>query len=204
MPYSYTGNFPDQQLKNSGVFSPADSLNLTSFGEWGGSLQLIKEQSYSASTYADCTEIEEDKYQTHLLVVDGFVPQNDGEGLRIRLYESGVLETGSNYLFCHKYNQASGSHGEQNGTTETNVRFILGQGNDEVGHSRIYLNNFGNSTKFSSFNYHSTTYNTTSNLTTNFGQGALKQASKVDGFRLYVSTGNLTLNLKLYGVKNLL
>lgn len=203
MPYSYLGNFPDQQKQNSGIFSPSDFINLKSYGEWGGSLELIKEQSYSATTYADCTEIEEDKYQTHLLVVDSFVPQNDGEGLRIRLYESGVLETGSNYLFCHKYNQSSGSHGEQNGTTETSSRFILGQGNDEVGHARIYFNNFGNSTKMSSWNYHSTTYNTISVLTTAFGGGALKKASKVDGFRLFVSTGNLTLNLKLYGVKNI-
>ena len=45
MAYSYTGVFPNQQLKNSGVFTVKDALNLEAVGEWGGSLELIEKQT---------------------------------------------------------------------------------------------------------------------------------------------------------------
>ena len=42
MPFGYTGSFPNQQVKNSGIFSPEDVLNLNAVGEYGGSLELIE------------------------------------------------------------------------------------------------------------------------------------------------------------------
>ena len=49
MAYSYTGVFPNQQLKNSGVFTVKDALNLEAVGEWGGSLELIEKQTVSGT-----------------------------------------------------------------------------------------------------------------------------------------------------------
>ena len=41
MAFSYVGNFPNQQFKNSGIYSLDDLNNLASVGELGGSLELI-------------------------------------------------------------------------------------------------------------------------------------------------------------------
>ena len=49
MAYSYTGVFPNQQLKNSGVFTVKDALKLEAVGEWGGSLELIEKQTVSGT-----------------------------------------------------------------------------------------------------------------------------------------------------------
>ena len=44
MAFSYVGNFPNQQVSNSGVLSLDDINNLESTGELGGSLELIQSQ----------------------------------------------------------------------------------------------------------------------------------------------------------------
>jgi hypothetical protein len=41
MPFGYLGTTPNQQLKNSGVFSVEEALQVQKDGEWGGSLELI-------------------------------------------------------------------------------------------------------------------------------------------------------------------
>jgi hypothetical protein len=48
MPYGYTGqNLINQTVKNSGVFSISDVADLEKQGKFGGSLELIEEQTIS-------------------------------------------------------------------------------------------------------------------------------------------------------------
>ena len=53
MPYGYLGQTPNQQFKNSGVFSVGDAKALTDVGQLGGSLELIQEQTFSSTTNTD-------------------------------------------------------------------------------------------------------------------------------------------------------
>ena len=69
MAFSYVGNFPNQQLSNSGVLSLDDINNLESTGELGGSLELIEEKSISGVSSAIFTDIKEAKYNVHLLKI---------------------------------------------------------------------------------------------------------------------------------------
>ena len=49
MPYGYLGTTPNQQLKNSGVFSVEEALALKNLGELGGSMELIQSQTASSA-----------------------------------------------------------------------------------------------------------------------------------------------------------
>ena len=111
MPYGYLGqNTPNQTVSNSGVFSISDVADLEKQGKFGGSLELIEEQTVSSAvTTIDFTSIQENKYDVHLLTFDnvqnsGGIP-NDG----FRLYESGVLETASVYQYALQYGNTTGS-----------------------------------------------------------------------------------------------
>ena len=64
MAFSYVGNFPNQQFRNSGIYSLDDLNNLESVGELGGSLELIESQTITNST-GDFTNIHENEYKVH-------------------------------------------------------------------------------------------------------------------------------------------
>jgi len=203
MPYGYLGTAADQTVRNSGILSINDTAELTAEGKLGGSLELIEEQTVSSVSTVDFTSIKQNVYDVLLLQYNNFVPTSDGSSLRIRLYESGVLETASVYQWAHQVNQSNASSQEQNETATDNFRVALNSGNDEAGSGYVYCYNFGNSSKYSFVTYQAVGINTTSVMNSHFGGGVLPQASEVDGIRLYTTTSTLSLTAKLYGVKQI-
>ena len=200
---AYLGTQPNDVKKNIGLYTPSEILQLTKDGSWGGSLELIEEQTVSTVSTVDFTSIQQNKYNVLLLQYNNFIPTTDGDSLRLRLYESGVLETGTVYQFAHQFNQSGGGAGEQNGTAEASIRIALGSGNDETGSGYVYCYNFGNSAKYSFITYQAVGMNTISVMNSHFGGGVLPQASEVDGIRLYSDTTTVSLTAKLYGVKQI-
>lgn len=77
MPFGYTGSFPNQQVKNSGIFSPEDLLNLSSVGEYGGSLQLIESQTVSGVSAVNFTNIQGDRYRIMKMDINDVTPDTD-------------------------------------------------------------------------------------------------------------------------------
>jgi len=200
---SYLGTQPNDVKKNTGLYTPSEILQLTKDGSWGGSLELIEEQTVSSVSAVDFTSIKANVYDVLLLQYNNFVPTTDGDSLRLRLYESGVLETASVYQYAHQYNQSGGTSGEQRGTAESSIRIALGSGNDEAGSGYVYCYNFGNSAKYNFLTYQAVGMNTVNVMNSHFGGGVLPQASEVDGIRLYSDTTTLSLTAKLYGVKQI-
>ena len=204
MAYGYLGqNTPNQTVNNSGVFSITDSADLESQGALGGSLELIEEQTVSSVSTVDFTSIKQNVYDVLFLQYNNFIPTVDGSSLRMRFYESGVLETASVYQWAHQVNQSNAGIQEQKETATSNFRIALGSGNDEAGSGYVYCYNFGNSSKYSFITYQAVGMNTTSVMNSHFGGGALPQASEVDGIRLYTNNPSLSLTAKLYGVKQI-
>jgi hypothetical protein len=204
MAYGYLGqNTPNQTVNNSGVFSITDSANLQSQGKLGGSLELIEEQTVSGVSQVDFTSIKQNVYDVLLLQYNNFIPTVDSSSLRVRFYESGVLETADVYQWAHQVNQSNGGVQEQNETATSNFRIALGSGNDEAGNGYVYFYNLGNSSKYSFVTYQAVGMNTTSVMNSHFGGGVLKQASEVDGIRLYTNNPSLSITAKLYGVKQI-
>ena len=47
---AYLGTQPNDVKKNTGLYTPSEILQLTKDGSWGGSLELIEEQTITSST----------------------------------------------------------------------------------------------------------------------------------------------------------
>ena len=211
MPYGYLGqNTPNQTVSNSGVFSISDVASLEKQGKFGGSLELIAEQTASSDSAIDFLSIQEDVYDVHLLQVNNYQANIDNTILTIKLYESGVLETASVYqvAIMGQRSEPTGNN-EYKSTASSNGVANIGSGIDNAvsasANGYCYLYNLGDVTKFSfsSFHWIYIYYTVTELAEMNFGGGVLPQASIVDGFRISANAGTFSGNFKLYGVKQI-
>ena len=204
---SYLGTQPNDVKKNTGLYTPSEILQLTKEGSWGGSLELIEEQTYSSGvSFVDFTSIQENKFDVHLLQYSNVSSTEPtvNVNLNIRFYESGVLETASVYQNAFQYGGTGGAFGENKSTAQDTLGTFAGNFQNSKANGYIYLYNLGNSNKYSFATGHSFFGHPTLGAFFIFGGGVLPQASTVDGIRVMISAGNYdAFNIKLYGVKQI-
>ena len=198
---AYLGTQPNDVKKNTGLYTPSEILQLTKDGSWGGSLELIEEQTVASVSAIDFTSIQEDKYDVHYMTVNAFTGSN--MNIRLRFYESGVLETANVYQQAHQWGASSGTFLEIKDTADGEIE--VANTTSDPSSAYIYFYNLGNSSKYSfttsqSFNDDSDD----SRAVFMFGGGVLPQASLVDGIRVLPLSGTITsATVKLYGVKQI-
>ena len=195
----YLGTQPNNIVKNTGLYTPSEILQLKKDGHWGGSLELIAEETFTTSSAVENTSIQENKYDVHLLhiVANGSTSMNSG----IQFYESGVLETASVYQYALKSGASTGTFGDTKSTGANRIYTVNFGATYKTG-IYIYLYNLGNSSKYSSITFQGN-QDLNGYHTMFFGGGVLPQASTVNGFRIYINTGTITGEYKLYGVKQI-
>lgn len=189
-------------MSNNGIFSPKDINDLSAYGQWsgmGGQLELIQTQNVSGVVNVDFLDIKESKYNVHFLTI---ICESTGsnESIGVRFYESGTLNTGSSsYVLAYQNFYAAVSFDE---TASSGGRLFATRFNDsgEQKCSYNYFSNLGDVTRYSHQTMHSVAYH--SNLEGRYGNGALPNATLVDGIRLFGTTGgHLTGVFSLYGVE---
>lgn len=198
----YLGTQPNNIVKNSGLYTPSEILQLEKDGHWGGSLELIEEQTHSSDVaIVDFTSIQENKYDVHYVTIENAVGSN--AQVQLQFYESGVLETASVYQYALQFCATSGTFLELKSTGAGHIQ--IGNSSSNEQNAYIYLYNLGNSSKYSfaTLQYMDND-NDDSRAVAMFGGGTLPQASTVDGIRLKMSSGNYSsFTIKLYGVKQI-
>jgi hypothetical protein len=208
MPYGYLGqNTPNQTVSNSGVFSISDVADLTKQGKFGGSLELIEEQSITSSTATmEFTNIQEAKYDVHLLQIDSFYATAQ-RNLLVRLSnDSGSSYISTGYQYAYQYGKANGSFGEDK-STNYNAMSLVTYGGDTIQESQntyIYFYNLGNSSKYSFSTFQNTGVQT-GVYGMLIGGSVLPTAETHNAIQLLptLSTNIANLQAKLYGVKQL-
>ena len=204
MPNGYIGNPPKQLVRNDGVHSLSEVFDLQSKGHWGGSMELIAEQTFSTSVAnIDFTSIQEDKYDVHFMSAQVKFGSGNADLLGLRFYESGVLETAGVYKVATQTGTSGGTFGE---ARQTGYSWIfVGESTVDYQNVYIYFYNLGNSSKYSFCTFHANVLDSTSFI--RFGGAVLPQTSVVDGIRLFggVSGENIgsAFDIKLYGVKEI-
>jgi hypothetical protein len=203
---AYLGTQPNDVKKNTGLYTPSEILQLTKDGSWGGSLELIEEQTASGVSSVDFNSIKENVYDVHLLSVSDM--QNSAgsnSSVLVRFYESGVLETASVYQYAFQYGGAGGSFGEVKSTGVAQIQATIGLSTTSNSATNFYsyFYNLGNSSKYSFVTFQEGGFDGGSTFYTQFGGGVLPQTSTVDGIRLISASGTLSGNYKLYGVKQI-
>ena len=210
MAFSYVGNFPNQQVSNSGVLSLDDINNLESTGELGGTLELIDTISYSSgvSTVA-ATNLKEEKYNVHLVHFKNFQITTSGGGTcqtNFQLAENGSFTT-SGYQRASQGGNASGGGGfEGKSTSDSRIfnAYSTGNGVDINFSLYMYIYNAGDSAKYTFINTHLTKVEG-GVFQYQFGGGVLPTTSKVTGVRAIEAVGGTydSFEVKVYGVKQI-
>ena len=80
---AYLGTQPNDVKKNTGLYTPSEILQLTKDGSWGGSLELIEEQTFSGVSSVAFTDIKENVYDVHFIQISNF-QQDHGNNFGMR------------------------------------------------------------------------------------------------------------------------
>lgn len=208
MPYGYLGQTPNQQVKNSGVFSVGDAKALTDVGQLGGSLELIQSQTISSNTaQVDFTNIKGAKYDVHLLQASNIKNATDDQQFAIRMSVGGTFDTDNDYQRAIFTLSADGGSDESRDSNINNIFFTLNQGNatNEKGNGYAYFYNLHNSLTKSFVTLQTTTINVNGWYKQNYGAGVYDQTASVDGIRICMSNGSNIASgvFNLYGVKQI-
>ena len=205
---SYLGTQVNNIVQNSGLYTPSEILQLEKDGHWGGSLELIDEQTADGtSTSLNFTNLKENKYDVHLLQVHSMFTSSANKLIRIRFSNNGGTSfIASGYKYCFQIMQSDGSFSEQKSSSNTfiNVHTNVGTVLVESANFYVYLYNLGKSSEYSYLSHQSTNMdNTGTNAGNTFGGGVLPTAETHNAFQLIEPNllGNLTGSAKLYGVK---
>ena len=212
--YGYVGkesDIPQQAFQaNAGVLSVNEHLalsqedKLTQYGQ----LELIETQTFStAVSVVDFLDIKSDIYNVHFMTFNNMKTAGDNqEVMNIRLYENGVLESGSVYQRARQNatNVSGLEFGESKSTGDSRFSSMFGTGTDtgESLNGYYYFYNLGNSTKYSFVTMQVAGLSSNALYMGAFGSGVLPQASRVDGIQVKKNSGNYSdFTVSLYGIK---
>ena len=203
---SYIGVQPNNIKKNIGLYTPNEILQLEKDGHWGGSLELIAEQTANgtSATVEFLDNMQENIYDVHLLQISGWQSSDNNRTFILKFYESGVLENASVYQYARQFGDTSGSFSEVASTSNNYLTISNYKGSTRTGNGYIYLYNLGNSSKYSFCSFQTLGGHSTDQMV--FGGAVLPQASTVDGIRVLGGTGTTDMTdftLKLFGIKEL-
>ena len=199
-------------MSNTGIFTPQDINELTTYGQWQGlsqrgTLELLQTQNANTIQNIEFTNYE--GYNVHLLVVNNHIFPAGNQNYGIRFYESGVLESGSVYQEASNEGGFAGSFYD-NQSSGTNYIRIDNSGSESLRESwYAYFYNLLDNTKYSYVTYQRIMARYSSGGSYNaggsyyqFGGAVLPQASVVDKIQVYNSSQTASGGtLSLYGIK---
>jgi hypothetical protein len=211
MPYGYLGqNTPNQTVSNSGVFSISDVADLEKQGKFGGSLELIEEQTVSNVASVVFTDLKLSKYDVHYLTYNSLNTNtstaNAIYGLRVS-NDGGTSYETTNYQYAIQDGSIAGSFNEVK-STSAGYQFITFTSdtatNNASANGYMYLYNLGNSSKYSFSTVHNFSQINSSSAITYFGGSVYTVAETINALQIITSTSaNFDGTFKLYGVKQL-
>ena len=213
MSFGYLGNTSTkikQQVKNNGVISVTDNLDLASKGQDSGSLELIDTISYSSGvSTVSATNLQEDKYNVQLVHFENFQITTSGGGTcqtNFQLAENGTFTTSGYQRAVQGANASGGSGFEGKSTSDSRIMnaYSTGNGVDINFSLYMYIYNAGDSSKYTFINTHLTKVEG-GVFQYQFGGGVLPTTSKVTGVRAVESVGGTydSFEVKVYGVKQI-
>ena len=201
----YLGTQPNNVKQNTGLYTPSEILQLTKEGSWGGSLELIEEQTVSSS-YADFTNLG--NYDVHLFQFKNVVPSSQTNiGMRFS-NNGGSSYTASGYQYAWQRGYPS-SFAEVKSTSKSRILINgdIGTGTNDSLNGYVYCYNLSNSSKYSFCSFHTIGSLISSSIYSmfSFGGGVLPTAETHNAVRFgtldFAVLGSGTI--KLYGVKQI-
>ena len=210
MPFGYLGTTPNQKVKNSGVFSVSEALQVQKDGEWGGSLELIQSQTASSSSSLDFTNLG--NFDVHLFTGHNINMSANNQFFRARLSnDGGSSYENSNYQRAGVRMLTTGTFSDQRSTSETFFGHNLTDNSGgysstaDNGNFYLYCYNLLNASKYSFCTSQSTGLEqSSSTYSAMFGGGVYAVAETINAIRfLNGSSGTFSGVINCFGVKQI-
>jgi len=209
---SYIGTQPNNVKKNIGLYNPNEILQLEKDGNWGGTLQLIEEQTVSGTpTTVDFDDIKSDIFDVHFITfskVEG--ESTTAQDLRMRVSNDGgsSFESGSSYHYATLDGRADGTFSEiASGGATTSFCPVpdLDKETYSTLNGYIYLYSAGDSAKYTYLECQNILFQTAVGTRWRNGGGSYQVAETVNAIQfLTLSGGGFSGGtFKVYGVKQL-
>jgi len=206
----YIGTQPNDVKKNTGLYTPSEILQLTKDGSWGGSLELIEEQTVSGTPSSiDFINLANNPYDVYFMTVNSFSSATDYGALSLRVStDNGSSFKTTGYQYANQYNNA-GSNGEQRSTSYSSITNMTPPNSGAspfASNCYAYLYNFLDSTKYSFATFQSTAYiSAVPEYEGYFGGGVYPVAETHNAIRLFPqNNSNVDQGtIKLFGIKEI-
>ena len=202
---TYLGTQPNDVKKNTGLYTPSEILQLTKDGSWGGSLELIAEQTISSNVSSvDFINLENNPYGVYLCHIQNLQATGTAEiSWRFSTDNGSSFINSTNYEYASFRNLSNGSTNELRGVSNL-VRTDSYTSTGTSSHnSYFYLYNMLDNSKYSLLTQQSTSFlEVSGNYRTTFGGCVLNLAGKNNAFQILA--GTITGGtIKLFGIKEI-
>ena len=201
----YLGTQPNDVKKNTGLYTPSEILQLTKDGSWGGSLELIQEQTVSGTPSSlDFINLENNPYDVYLVQMSNFTSSAQTQVLFRFSNDNGTtFEAGASaYQFASLRIITNGAVNENrsSGISSIGTDVYTNTSTSNI-NGYFYLYNLLDSSKYS-FLTQQLSANLSGNGRISFGGGVYTTAETINGFQILAQVSTWTSGTaKLYGVK---
>ena len=202
---SYIGTQPNNVLKNTGIYTPSEILQLAKEGSWGGSLEHIETKTLSgAVSTLSFDTLKETKYSVHFITIENYVPDTNNRQLGLRFKVSGSADTGTNYQYSMERITASTASQLYSGNdSKIWLAYNCGTGTGQSLNGSFYVYDAGSSSD-TFMTQEFVMIDKDSNLSQNFGSGLNDVNQVVNGLEFMTSGDNLLSGtFKLFGIKDI-
>jgi len=203
---AYLGTQPNDVKKNIGLYTPSEILQLTKDGSWGGSLELIEEQTADDSvTFYDFDNLG--NFDVHLFQATNIQSASTtAQNLDIRVKVGGTAQS-SGYQFAQQLGNSAGTFSESKSTSFSQFIWLPNVDNETNASANgyCYIYNALNSSKYTFTTHHTVIKQDVHTPRFSFGGSVFTTANQCSGFRVFLATtGNIASGtIKLYGVKQI-
>tara|TARA_Y100001938_G_C7971518_1_gene369567 strand:- start:230 stop:838 length:609 start_codon:yes stop_codon:yes gene_type:complete len=200
---AYLGSQPNNVRKNIGLYTPSEILQLTKDGNWGGSLEFIKQVDVSSSSTCVITDIKEDIYDVHYFTFT-LTGSHQDHTLFINFSEDGGSSyVTSNYSYSKNYGQTNGTFNQATNASTSYIQLAQSVDSNLGCYNYGYFYFLGNSGRRSQYSGFSVFERSGDSGVKRFefGGGNQFDDKSIDAIKIYPNVGTMTGTFKLYGVK---
>ena len=205
---AYLGTQPNDVKKNTGLYTPSEILQLTKDGSWGGSLELIEEQTVSGNpNNVDFINLANNPYDVYFLTARNVKLDSNGQiYLRLSNDNGSSFISGSNYQFANFSVDLSGNDNnfKSTGTSFIGMEANTGNTTNDSVNFYIYFYNLLNSSKYS-FTTNQFFRQYSPSTKSGFGGSVLATAETHNAIRIFGESSKLQTSgtYSLFGIKDI-
>ncbi len=195
---SYLGTQPNDVKKNTGLYTPSEILQLEKDGNWGGSLELIEEQTVSGVSAVEFKNLADKPHSVYVLYVNNITTTgNSQKFIRFSNDNGDNFISSSDYRYAYFYGTTANVFDTPSSSAinKISTNFLSSSSSASSSNGYVYFYNLLNSDRFSTVTFEN--MNQWVDTRMGFGGGMLSTIEAHNAIQFVPSAGTLSGNFKL-------